>query len=234
MIFNLILLNQGKVFLSAEFFSGPLNQRFLHADLGSEDWSKEVLQYFCRFPSSPVASVPASFCSGPIFSLVFLLLLIHLKKPFLLSLTSLTRFNCKWALAFLITFLYTLTTSLYSILSGLSLLPLPIHLLPIFGFCQECFVHPCRSPVHSAWFLAHVDASFFTLGDVILEFNLGSLFLLGTLLIVFIQEGPWRGQSWLSRSPLLQFYLLPHFLLKEYRTPLWKASPTSSPWSSSL
>lgn len=36
---------------------------------------------------------------------------MYLKKPLLLSLTSLARFNSKWALAFLIAFLHTLITS---------------------------------------------------------------------------------------------------------------------------
>ncbi|KAM6408290.1 leucine-rich repeat-containing protein 56 [Rhynochetos jubatus] len=57
---------------------------------------------------------PASFSSGSTFSLIFLLLLMYVKKPFLLSLTSLARFNSKRALAFLVASLHDLTTFLYS------------------------------------------------------------------------------------------------------------------------
>uniref|UniRef100_A0A8B9S2F8 Uncharacterized protein n=1 Tax=Apteryx owenii TaxID=8824 RepID=A0A8B9S2F8_APTOW len=66
------------------------------------------------FSVSFVTRAPTPFSKGPTFSLVFLLLLMYLKKPFLLSLTSLARFNSKRALAFLVASLHTLTTFLYS------------------------------------------------------------------------------------------------------------------------
>lgn len=43
-----------------------------------------------------ITTAPTSFSSTPTFSLVFLLLLMYLKKPFLLSLTSLASFDSKW------------------------------------------------------------------------------------------------------------------------------------------
>lgn len=89
--------------------------------LGSEDWSKESLktgrkqmppqtskqaakeaiQYFsllctfcCKRSLFPFSSVPYIFLS-------IILLLMYLKKPFLLALISFTRFNFKWALTFI-------------------------------------------------------------------------------------------------------------------------------------
>lgn len=47
-------------------------------------------------------------------SLDLLLLVTHLKKPFLLSYTTLARFSSKWALAFCVFSLHIRTTALYS------------------------------------------------------------------------------------------------------------------------
>jgi len=71
-------------------------------------------QVTSTFSVSSTTRAPTSLSSRPIFFLVFCLLLIYLKKPFLLSLTSLGRFNSRWALAFLISSLLSLTTFLYS------------------------------------------------------------------------------------------------------------------------
>jgi len=52
------------------------------------------------FSLSCVTGTPAPFSSKLTFSLAFLLSPMYLKKPFLLPLTSLTRFNSKWAFSF--------------------------------------------------------------------------------------------------------------------------------------
>lgn len=67
------------------------------------------------FSVSSVFRVPAPFSSRHTFYLYFLLLLMYLKKFFLLFSTSLARFNSKLALAILIAFMHTLTMSLHSI-----------------------------------------------------------------------------------------------------------------------
>lgn len=66
------------------------------------------------FSVSSVSRVPAPFSNRHRFSLNFLLLLMNLKKRFLMCFMSLDRFNSKWDLAVLLAFLLALTTSLCS------------------------------------------------------------------------------------------------------------------------
>lgn len=75
-----------------------------------------------------------SFSSGWTFSLAFLLSFVYLQKPFLSPLTSLARFCCGGALAFLNTSLHDWTTSLYS---SQVTFPLPKHayLLHVLFLC---------------------------------------------------------------------------------------------------
>lgn len=56
---------------------------------------------------------PSSSSIGPVFSLDFLLLLTYLKKPFLLSNTTLDSFNSNWALAFCVFPLHKWIAPLY-------------------------------------------------------------------------------------------------------------------------
>ena len=60
------------------------------------------------------ASSPSSFIRGGTLSLICLLLLMHLKNPFLLFFTPLAEVSPTCALAFLILFLHVRTTSPYS------------------------------------------------------------------------------------------------------------------------
>lgn len=85
------------------------------------------------FSASPVTRViPAPFSSRPTFSPAFLLLLMDLKKPFFLSLTSFARYYSRKAL--------TRRNSAYFdnvpifIPSSLSLLLPPLYLLLVFEF----------------------------------------------------------------------------------------------------
>ena len=64
------------------------------------------------FSVSSITRTPTSFSSSPTLSLVFHLLPMYLKKPFLLSLTSLATFNYRWVLHFLVASLRALTTFL--------------------------------------------------------------------------------------------------------------------------
>lgn len=106
------------------------------------------------FSASSVTNVAAPFSNGPTFPLVFLLVLVYLKKPFLLSLTSLAKFSSRWTLSFLIQFLHNLTASQYSF----QVTCLWFHLLCVFGFWQNSTVHPHRWALTSfAQFLAYWD-----------------------------------------------------------------------------
>lgn len=49
------------------------------------------------------------------------------------------------------------------------MLPL-LHLLLMSELCQEFLVHPCSFPAPFAGFLVHLDASFWSLEEVILEY----------------------------------------------------------------
>lgn len=63
---------------------------------------------------SIVTRFPAPFSIRPtFFHVLFLLLLVGLWKPFLLPFMSLTRFDFRWALVFLILSLCTQTVSIY-------------------------------------------------------------------------------------------------------------------------
>lgn len=75
-------------------------------------WSLPSLPNQRKLPSSrfPPQS-PDWSSSRTTFSHAFILVVMYLKKPLLLALTSLARFNSRWALAFLTAFLHTLTTS---------------------------------------------------------------------------------------------------------------------------
>lgn len=71
---------------------------------------QEDIQQFCLLcillPGFPINLVMVSYY-------LLFLLLMYLKKPFSLSLTSLDRFNSRWALAFRVSFLCILKTSPY-------------------------------------------------------------------------------------------------------------------------
>lgn len=95
---------------------------------------------------------------------VFHLLLMYLKKPFLLSLSSIDGFNSKWALAFLFTSLHTLTKFLYS-----SQLPRSFLHIPYTSFFCLSFT-PCRSPDHFAWFLTHRQTMILSLEEVMIKY----------------------------------------------------------------
>lgn len=84
----------------------PTGQELLMANLTSKAWG-ESLSLFMSF----VTRFPVSFSNGATFFLVFILLLIQLKKPFLLPDTFLTM----WALAFLSPLLHVQIVSLYSL-----------------------------------------------------------------------------------------------------------------------
>lgn len=105
---SLTQLKQGEIFLSPDLLPGLLGQRFLKAGLGSEDRSKKTCS-ISAFSTTYVTIVPFPFSSEPTFSLLTIFLLMCLKKPFSLSLTTLARFNSRWALAYFIEFLHTLT-----------------------------------------------------------------------------------------------------------------------------
>jgi len=100
MISNAVFLDQWKVFLSLEFFPGLQDLGFLRAGLSRRH---SVIVFSVSF----VTKAPIQFSSRPTFSLVFLLLQTYVKKKFL-SLTSVARFNSKWASSFFIASLYTL------------------------------------------------------------------------------------------------------------------------------
>ena len=113
MIPNRILLNQGKVILSVVFLSYRQCLGFLRASLSMKTKSKQAFSN-STFSVSSSTRAPTSFSNGPTFSLGIHLLLMYLKKPFLLSLIPLAGFNSKWTLAFLVAYLHALTTFLYS------------------------------------------------------------------------------------------------------------------------
>ena len=76
------------------------------------------------FSVSSVIRVPTSLISEPTLPLVLVLSAVYLKKPFLLSLTPLARFNSNEALAFLVASLHPPTTVFCSSqVSSPSLLP---------------------------------------------------------------------------------------------------------------
>lgn len=100
-----------------------------------------------------------------------LLLLVYWREPFLLSLTSLARFNSKWTLAFQIAFLHTLKTFLYP--SQVPKNPAPFstsfHELPSSLYVLP--EAPCSSMQVScpfAWFLTCKDSLTLLLEEVIL------------------------------------------------------------------
>lgn len=68
----------------------------------SKQAAKEAIQYFSLLCNFCCKRSLFPFNSGPYIFLSILLLLMYLKKPFLLALISFTRFNSKWALTFLI------------------------------------------------------------------------------------------------------------------------------------
>jgi len=97
MVSNLIFLEQEKLCLSPGY------------SLTSRDWDalamKTEAKQACSnsaFSVPSVTTAPTSFSSHPTFSLAFHLLLVYLKKPFFLSLTSLAGFNSRCILSFLI------------------------------------------------------------------------------------------------------------------------------------
>lgn len=66
------------------------------------------------FPVSHVMRSTTVFSNVPMFSLDFLLSPVYIQKTSLMSLISLDRLNCIWALAFLVSTLCAWTMSLYS------------------------------------------------------------------------------------------------------------------------
>jgi len=89
--------------------------------------------------------------------------------PNLLPFTPLTRFNSRWALAFLSPYLHTGTMSLYSPWVTWPFFHLLHAFFLCFEFCWEFLVHPCRSPTASAWLPTHWDGLFSSMEEVILE-----------------------------------------------------------------
>lgn len=116
------------------------------------------------FSVSSVTGSPAPFINRPIlFSLVFPLLPIHLKKPVLLLFTSLARFNTRLSSAFPTPSLNFQRVALY-----LSQVICPcFHLLHTsflcFKFCQELLAYLRRPPATFACLPAHQDGPFFSL-----------------------------------------------------------------------
>lgn len=96
--------------------------------------------------------------SRPAFSPVILLLLTHFEEPLLLSLTSFTRFNFRWALVFLVASLHVLTTLLYSRTQTPFPYSVDFFFFLLFEFFHELLPHPCGSPGTFARFLTLQDA----------------------------------------------------------------------------
>lgn len=133
---------------SPDFFSCLCGLGFLRAGFSTREWSKEHIQYLhplCIIPGHPPQSAPSPLSS------FFLLLLIYLRKPFLLSLKSLVTFNSKWMLAFLCASLNTLKTFLHSFQVASPFFPHSINCVLQFEFCQKLLAHPCRSPAGVHW-----------------------------------------------------------------------------------
>jgi len=111
------LLSLPKLFLTTKgkAFSGlpPWSPGSAAPDGPSQKWRlKQRRHSVTAFSESFATRAPAPLSSRSTFLLVFLLHLIYVKKPFLLSFTLVVRLNSKLALAFLVTSLHTLTTPL--------------------------------------------------------------------------------------------------------------------------
>lgn len=68
---------------------------FCFSEAISRAWDSQKAVLALKTETKKLFSCSTAFSSRPLFSLVSLLLLTYLKKPFLLSLISLTRFNSK-------------------------------------------------------------------------------------------------------------------------------------------
>lgn len=141
--------------------------------------------------------------SRPAFSPVILLLLTHFKEPLLLSLTSFTRFNFRWALVFLVASLHVLTTLLYSRTQT----PFP-HSVDFFF--PSVWVFPW-APSSSMWVSWHLCPISYSPGRASLgssdvwmsNSSLGPTYLPALSSMGHIQVGLWRSHG----SPEVQFLL---------------------------
>lgn len=159
----------------------------MRSGLSSKDWSKEGIQQFCL---SFVTRAPTLLSTRPTFSLVFFLLLIYLKKPFLLSFASLARFNFIWALAL----------SHHCILWPCPCI-LPKWPFPNIAFSPICRLHrftwntfltkPCLSLSHGVW---ATTWQVFLSGSSKVSFNILSFYnrdLIPLRCIEFLLENYW-------------------------------------------
>lgn len=121
------------------------DQTFLLGPLG-DSWGLSLSVAVCAkkpfttsaLSATSVTRVAAPLSNGLTISLVFLLLLMSLKKLLLLFLTSWAKFNPSCILSFLISFLHNLTASQHSFRVA------SVCLLPVLGFWQKFTVHPHR------------------------------------------------------------------------------------------
>ena len=123
------------------------------------------------FSMSCVTSSPAPCRSRPIFSLVFLLPVTYLEKPFMWSLTSLARFNSMRTSAFLTVSLHAQIGFLYSFQATWPCFHCQYISFLCLSFSRSSlfiFVH-ASPPGIFAWLPVHWDRLLLSLEEVILE-----------------------------------------------------------------
>lgn len=153
-----------------------------------------------------VTRPPAPFSSGPMFPLVFLLLLLHLLKPFLLPFISLSGFNSMWILAFLTPSLLTQIVFLSVFLQCV----LPVSLYVHFLFVSDLSRDPCLSiqtPDTFSWLPRCVGGPVWNSKEVN-PLELDSFLWLHPM--EFFKEYSWTRQNLLLWSPGLSSCSLPY------------------------
>lgn len=195
-------------------------------------WKPDVKKALCpsAFCTSCVTSTPAPLSSRPTFPFAFLSPM-DLEKPLLLPLTSLSRYNCRWVLAFQAMPLHPWAVSLYS--SEVTAPASTFCMLCLLELCQQLLVHPCRL---LAFLPAHWDSLLWSWKEVIFEYqsafldpsSLQSVYPMG-----LFQADPWRGRPKSAHlkfgAVIWLFALLPLRILSQGY--LWPSHPQQAlPW----
>ena len=174
---------------------------FCFSEAISRAWDSQKAVLALKTETKKLFSCSTAFSSRPLFSLVSLLLLTYLKKPFLLSLISLTRFNPKpspshpWCPDNLPVFLPWAQTPFPR--SNYFLFPLE--------FFHELLAHPCGSSATFAWPLTLQSASVLSL-EMVLECQPNLLCPLPSSALTHGRSIP--GQTLILRQTILHNPLL--------------------------